>query len=100
MTNDESMTNDKVGTMVFERGRVMGSFPPDGTEDEMQFLGFLPKNAGFLLQISLSGCDHEQKELGFASFLSTGADFVFEVLPRDAIVRLAVIGSDTRAGPA
>ena len=76
----------------------MESFAPDLAEDQVQFFGFLPEIAGLGLQAGFCGGHHPQEELGFPSLLAAGADLVFEILSRNAVISFAIIRADARPG--
>jgi hypothetical protein len=75
--------------------RLFGAFAEDGGEDEVEFFGFLPDEFGFLAQLWNSTNDHAAPVFGFAGLFLAGSDLVSEILVRDCIISLDIIGSNT-----
>src|SRR5437762_2762522 len=98
MTKSERITKHENRRSEVRHGLFINSFAPDFAEDQMQFFGFLPKNAGLGFEVRLRGGRHAQEELRFASLLATGADLVLEILPRHSVVGFAIIGTNTGSG--
>ena len=71
----------------------------DGIEDEVEFFGFLPEFACWLLGFRDGRHKHPQPVFGFARFFLADADFVFEVGPRFGVVGLTVVGTYARCRP-
>ncbi len=72
---------------------LFGAFAKDGGEDEVEFFGFLPDEPGFLAQLWNSADDHAAPVFGLAGFFFAGGDLVSEILVRDSIISLNIIGS-------
>src|SRR5439155_12559323 len=91
MTNDKRMTKHENRRSKNCNGLCIKSLAPDLAEDQVQFFGFLPEDAGLGLEVRLRGGDHAQEELCFASLFAASADLVLEILPRDSVVGLAIV---------
>src|SRR5262245_61527135 len=65
----------------------------------MEFSCFAPEFACFVFEAGLGCLDQAQKKLSFASFFAASADSFLEILPRNTVIRFAVIrsGAHTRS---
>lgn len=70
----------------------------DGAEDQVEFLGFVPKLCGGIAALRGRDSEHSKPEFSFAGLLAADADFVAEVLFGFRIIGFLVTGPDTGPG--
>jgi hypothetical protein len=70
----------------------------DAAEDQVEFLGFVPKLCGGIAALRDRDGEHSKPEFGLARLLAANADFVAEVFFGFRIIGFLVIGPDTGPG--